>query len=126
MTSQSPAAEPVAGPSLRQRTTRGVMWVAAQAMLSRGVVLVQQLALAWLLAKSDFGLIGLTYTVTTFVTLMANPGSDAVLVQRSRHFRRWATPAFWLGLTMSVACAIVTLLFAAPLAARAYDEPRLL
>lgn len=113
-------------PSLRQRTTHGVMLVAGQAVVSRGVVLVQQLALAWLLTKSDFGLIGLTYTVTTFVQLMANPGIDAVLVQRSRQHRLWATPAFWLGLTASLLCVAFTLLIAAPVAAWAYGEPRLI
>jgi O-antigen/teichoic acid export membrane protein len=71
------------------------MWIAAQAVATRGVMLVQQLALAWLLAKSDFGLIGLTYTVTAFVTLLATPGIDTILVKRLHRFQHWATPAFW-------------------------------
>jgi PST family polysaccharide transporter len=116
---------PSGKPSLRQRTTRGVMWVAAQAVATRGVTLVQQLALAWLLSKSDFGLIGLTYTVTTFVTLMANPGVDTVLVQRLRRFRHWATPAFWLGLAMGIAAAAIMLVLA-PVAAWAYGQPKLI
>jgi PST family polysaccharide transporter len=112
-------------PSLRQRTTRGVLWVAVQAVTARGITLLQQIALAWLLAKSDFGLIGLTYTVTAFVNLMTNPGIDTVLVQRMRHFRHWATPAFWLGLALGVAGG-VTLLLVAPVAAWAYGQPRLI
>lgn len=100
------------------------MWVAGQAVLSRVIVLVQQLALAWLLAKSDFGLIGLAYTVTTIVALMANPGIDAVLVQRMRHFKLWATPALWLGLAMGLV-GLAAMLGLAPIAAWAYDEPRL-
>ncbi len=120
----SPAAAP-SQPSLRQRTTYGVMWVAAQAVVTRVVMLVQQLVLAWLLAKSDFGLIGLAYTVTTLVSLMANPGVDAVLVQRLRRYRHWATPAFWLGMTTGVLGAFVMLALA-PVAAWAYDQPRLI
>jgi O-antigen/teichoic acid export membrane protein len=115
---------PATQPSLRQRTTRGVLWVAAQAVVTRGVTLVQQLALAWLLAKSDFGLIGLTFTVSAFVNLMSNPGIDAVLVQRGRRYRHWATPAFWLGMTMGLAGAIVMAAMA-PAAAWAYGRPEL-
>ncbi len=112
--------------SLRQRTTHGVMWVVAQSVVGRGVMLVQQLALAWLLVKSDFGLIGLAYTVTGFVIPLANLGIDSVLVQRGRRYRQWATPAFWLGMTISVVAATVTAAFAAPLAAWAYHQPKLI
>jgi PST family polysaccharide transporter len=99
--------------------------VAAQGVLTRCVALVQQLALAWLLAKEDFGLIGLAYTVMTFVNLLANPGVDAILVQRSRKLSHWATPAFWLGQTMGVVGAVVMLALA-PVAGWAYDEPRVI
>jgi O-antigen/teichoic acid export membrane protein len=99
-------------PSLRLRTTRGVMWVAAQAGATRVVTLVQQIVLGWLLAKSDFGLIGLAYTVSSLVNLMANPGVDAVLVQRMRRYHLWATPAFWLGMTMGISGAAVMLALA--------------
>jgi O-antigen/teichoic acid export membrane protein len=117
--------KPHAGkPTLTQRTTRGVMWVAAQAAATRGVMLVQQLALAWLLAKSDFGLIGLTYTVTTFVTLLANPGVDTVLVKRLHRFQRWATPAFWLGLSVGAVASVVMLVLA-PIAAWVYGNSEL-
>jgi PST family polysaccharide transporter len=119
------AADPASRPSLRQKTTQGVMWVAAQAGATRVVTLVQQVALTWLLSKSDFGVIALAYTVTTLVNLMANPGIDAVLVQRLRKFHLWATPALWLGMAMSVAGAIV-MLVAAPIAAWVYEQPHLI
>lgn len=115
----------VAQPSLRQKTTHGVMWVAAQAGVTRVVTLVQQVALTWLLSESDFGVIALAYTVTTLVNLMANPGIDAVLVQRLRRFHLWATPALWLGLSMGVAGAVV-MLIAAPIAAWVYEQPELI
>jgi O-antigen/teichoic acid export membrane protein len=67
MSNELPAAVPPAVPpqlSLRHKTTRGAMWVGSQAMVSRIVMLVQQLMLAWLLERDDFGLIGLALTVT--------------------------------------------------------------
>lgn len=124
MSDSSPGNSNAAGPSLRQRTAHGVMWTVAQAVATRGVTLLQQLALAWLLAKKDFGLIGLAYTVTSFVTLMSNPGIDTVLIQRQRHFCIWATPAFWMALTMGMV-AMVAALTIAPMAAWAYGQPRL-
>lgn len=117
--------QPNQEPSLRQKTTHGVMWVAAQAGATRVVTLVQQVALTWLLSKSDFGVIALAYTVTTLINLMANPGIDAVLVQRLRRFHLWATPALWLGLTMGVVGAIL-MLVAAPIAAWVYEQPQLI
>lgn len=101
------------------------MWVAAQAGATRVVTLVQQLVLGWLLATSDFGLIGLAYTVSALVNLMANPGVDAVLVQRMRRFRHWATPAFWLGMTLGCVAALL-MIAAAPLAAWAYGRQQLM
>ena len=75
MSNDNPAAAPEQL-SLRQKTTRGAMWIAGQSMVTRVVVLVQQLLLAWLLEKSDFGLIGLATTVTAIANWMANPGGS--------------------------------------------------
>ena len=50
----------------RQRTTRGVMWVAAQAGATRIITFTQQILLgAGFWRSDDFGLIGLAYTVTS-------------------------------------------------------------
>jgi PST family polysaccharide transporter len=128
MSDEQTRAVPPAMPShfsLRYKTTRGAMWVGSQAMLGRLVMFAQQLILAWLLAKSDFGLIGLAMTVTAIATWMANPGVDTVLVQRPHRFRHWATPAFWLGQAMGLLGAMVMLALA-PIAAWIYDQPRLI
>jgi PST family polysaccharide transporter len=98
--------------------------VATQAIATRGATALQQLALGWLLMPDDFGLIGLTYTVTMFVNLVANPGIDTILVQRQRRFRLWATPACWMGLTASLA-AMALMVALAPVAARIYEKPPL-
>ena len=100
------------------------MWVVLLSIATRVIGIVQQLILVWLLAKSDFGLMGLALTVTTFINLMANPGIDAVLVQRQKKFHLWATPAFWLGMITGVMGLIITMSIA-PLAARVYEQPAL-
>ena len=124
MSNRSPTTPNPTGPSLREKTTHGVMWVVLLSIATRVIGVVQQLVLVWLLAKKDFGLMGLALTVTAFVNLLANPGIDAVLVQRQRRFHLWATPAFWLGMITGTLGMVVTIA-AAPLAARAYEQPAL-
>jgi O-antigen/teichoic acid export membrane protein len=114
-----------AGPSLTQRTTHGVLWGVILAFVSRGVGLLQQLVLVWLLDKSDFGVVGLALTVTVLINVMANPGIDAVLVQRQRRFHLWATPAFWLGMATGTS-AMLVMMAAAPVAAWIYGKPSII
>ncbi|MGD9635958.1 MAG: oligosaccharide flippase family protein [Pirellulales bacterium] len=124
MTVPTNASPPKELPTLRQKTTRGILWLAAQAMATRGATALQQLALGWLLLPADFGPIALTYTVTMFVNLVANPGIDTILVKRQRRFKQWATPAFWMGLTAGLAASALMLLLA-PVAAKIYEQPEL-
>ncbi len=124
MPSHLHSAATVGKPSLRLRTTSGIIWFALQSVATRGVALLQQFVLVWLLAKEDFGLIGLAYSVSMFVNLLANPGIDGVLIQRQRQFRHWATPGFWLGMATGLAGTLV-MLVAAPLAAWAYGRTEL-
>src|SRR5688572_12151576 len=114
-----------AGPSLTQRTTHGVLWGVILAFVSRGVGLLQQLVLVWVLDKSDFGVVGLALTVTVLINVMANPGIDAVLVQRQRRFHLWATPAFWLGMATGTT-AMLVMMAAAPVAAWIYGKPSII
>ena len=113
------------GPSIRQRATHGILWVGLLSVVTRVIGLLQQFVLAWLLSKSDFGVLGLAYTVIGVVNLLANPGIDAVLVSRRRRFRLWASPALWMGLSTGLAAMLLTIA-SSPLAARVYDEPRLI
>lgn len=101
------------------------MWVALQNALSRVVSVLQQFVLAWLLAKSDYGLIGLAYTVQAFANLLSNPGIDSVLIQRQRRFHLWSNPSFWLGLVTGLG-GMLLMIVAAPIAAWMYGRPALI
>lgn len=94
----------------------------AQTIAAKGITLAGQVVLAWLLTRSDFGLIGMAYTVMGFATVIQQGGLRQVLVQRQTHFDRWANPAFWLGLTLSVGAGLL-MVATASLVARAYAEP---
>lgn len=111
-------------PALKAQATRGAFWLVLQALLAKGVAALGNLALAWLLMPEDFGLIAMAYTVTAFTSLLQSAGLREVLVQRHKRFELWATPGFWMAVTLGLAMGLATLI-AAPIAARVYGDPRL-
>jgi PST family polysaccharide transporter len=98
--------------------------LAGSTLVVRAASLLAQLALAKLLLKDDFGLYGLTLTVWGFVQLLTSPGLDDVLIARKARLHIWVSPAAWMSLTLGVAGMLV-MAGAAPVAAWAYDDPRL-
>jgi PST family polysaccharide transporter len=106
------------------RTAHGMLWLVGQTLGSKAVSMVGQIMLAWFLAPADFGLIALAYTVSAFANLFQQAGLKEILVQRQKHFARWANAAFWMSLALSGAAALV-MASTAPLAAHAYHAPGL-
>ncbi len=108
---------------LGRRTAGGFVWLLAQTFSTKFVGIASQLVLAWLLVPEDFGLVGLTYTVTVMGNLLMRAGVQELLIQRP-HFRRWATPACWMALASGFAAGVFMLLLGLG-AVRFYDDPRL-
>jgi O-antigen/teichoic acid export membrane protein len=113
------------GPSLSHLSARGLAWMSVNSLVSKVLGTLSQIILAWLLLPKDFGLIGLTYTVAAVTGILANTGLEDVLLQRQKHFHRWANPAFWISL-FSGCVATVVMILAAPIAARVYHERAML
>ena len=105
-------------------TARGMLWLVGQTVGSKAVSTVGQVVLAWLLTPNDFGLVALAYTVSAFASLVQQAGLKEILVQRQRHFTRWANAAFWMSLALSCGAGLL-MAGAAPLAGRLYDAPGL-
>ena len=97
----------------------------SQAAVTKVVTTIGQIILAWILIPEDFGLIALTYMFTAAPVLIQQGGLREVLIQRHRHFRRWANPAFWMSMVLGLAGCIIMLLLA-PAAAALYDDTRLI
>jgi PST family polysaccharide transporter len=70
----------------------------AQNVVARVCGLFSQLVLAVLLRPADFGLIGLTYTVTIIASTITSIGIEDVVLQRKRALHLWSGPAFWISL----------------------------
>eukprot|EP00752_Nemacystus_decipiens_P013745 g12198.t1 len=105
------------------RAVSGVLYLLSNAAISRVITFVTQIILAWLLLPSAFGLVGLTYTVSTFIQLLQVGGVHDVLVHR-KVFRVWSGPAFWMVLLSGLAGGVI-MLIASPIAVSVYDEPKL-
>lgn len=92
-----------------------------QTLASRLINIGGQLALAWLLIPSDWGLYSLALTVVTFAGVLQRLGLHYVLIQRQARFDRWANAAFWVSLCSgSIASLLVGML--SPWVARLYDS----
>jgi lipopolysaccharide exporter len=117
---------PVGGPqSLTKKTAGGFFWLVGQTLGNKAVNILSQIALTWLLLPEDFGLVGLALTVAAFVSIIQQLGLKEILTQRQRRFGLWANAAFWMTLMIGVATGGL-MAATAPLAARAYADPRLL
>jgi len=96
----------------------------AQNVVARGCSLMSQLALAALLSPADFGVISLTYTITSIAAALTNIGIDDVVLQRDRGLRLWTGPAFWITLGLATVAALSVALVS-PFAAMLYKAPEL-
>lgn len=97
----------------------------AQSIAGRACSFLSQLALAAFLLPVDFGKIGLAYTVTSLVAVLANVGIDEVALQRGRALRLWIGPVFWMTLGLGVIAAVFVMAVA-PFAAAAYGAPNII
>ena len=107
---------------LGRRAFHGLVAMLAQNVFARACGFLSQLLLAALLSPRDFGLIGLTYTVTSVTQVLLNVGISDVLLQRRQGLRLWTGPAFWIGLGLATAGGMVVVLIA-PVMAIVYKAP---
>jgi O-antigen/teichoic acid export membrane protein len=110
--------------SVGKAAARGAAWLTLQTLSARVFSLLSQLVLAWILTPSDFGLIGLAFTVTQLARTLVSFGVDDVLLQRQRTIRLWQSSAFWTSLALALLGTAVVIV-AAPIAARVYHTPKL-
>jgi PST family polysaccharide transporter len=96
----------------------------AQNLVARLSSVFSQLVLAALLRPADFGVISLTYTVTSIAAALTSVGLDDVVLQRERALRLWLGPAFWISLGLGVAAGLLVVAVS-PVAAAVYQAPEL-
>lgn len=89
---------------------RGFAWLGVQSIVEKFASGIGQIVLAWLLVPESFKLVGLTYTVTVFASLLQSAGIREVLQQRQKRLDVWTTPAFWLSTTFGLLSGIAIVL----------------
>jgi PST family polysaccharide transporter len=110
--------------ALGERAAMGFFYAMVTFGAGKAIALAGQLALSWILGNADFGYIGLTLLVGAFGALIGQAGVREVLIRRWKNFDHWATPAFWLCVTLGTLSMLLTMA-AAPLAAWFFHDRRL-
>jgi O-antigen/teichoic acid export membrane protein len=104
---------------------KGVIWAFGQLAASRVIQFASQIALAWLLSSKDFGIIGLTFTLTGTVSALFSFGLEDVLLQRQNRLRLWISDGFWLSMLSGCLAAMVVVAIS-PAAAAVYHTPQVI
>ncbi|MEM7577871.1 MAG: oligosaccharide flippase family protein [Planctomycetota bacterium] len=115
----SPA--PPSAKSLRSSTMRSMGILLGSTVLTRGVAIVSQIALSWLLSENDFGIIGLVLSIKVIAEIAKDAGVRDVMIQCGDRWQRYYTPAFWLSGTAGL-ISLVLLLVAGAVAGWQLDE----
>lgn len=105
--------------SIGDRAARGAVWFTVQMLCGRSVQFLSQIALSWLLLPKAFGLVGLTFTVTTVASALFSYSVGDIILQRRRTLALWIPQAFWLSFALGCSSAIAALA-ASPIAAAVY------
>ncbi len=113
----------VAQPADLSRTTAaGMVWLLMQTLGGRVVGFLSQLVVAAILDPRDFGVLGLTFTVTALGAMLVSFGIDSVLLQRHGSIRLWVVPAVWSTIGLGALGAVLVAI-AGPVAAWLYHSP---
>lgn len=106
---------------------RGAIWMMASTILSKFVTSFAQLILGLVLAPDDFGLYGMAWGITRFLTICQDGGVRELLVQRGPgEYPSLRGRVFWLAMAFNSLVGVVILAAAPVLAYTVYQESRLI
>ncbi len=107
---------------LSHATATGMLWLLMQTLGGRVIGFLSQLVVAEILDPRDFGVLGLTFTVTALGAMLVSFGIDFVLLQRHASIRLWIVPAVWSTVALGLLGAVLVAI-AGPVAAVIYHSP---
>lgn len=91
--------------SLTKRTVSGVLWRGSSNILMTILNFAILAVLAHILMPSDFGLMAIILVVTGFVSILADLGLSAAIIQKQNITREQLSTLFYLNLLLGVALA---------------------
>ena len=108
--------------SFAKVTIRGTFWSYLSVYTGKLLVFVSTIILARLLSKSDFGVVGYAFVVTSFLDALNGLGIGPALIYQKDE-PDTADTAFWLGLAVGIGLFVITWL-AAPLIGAYFNDDR--
>lgn len=103
--------------SFKKRAATGVIWSSASQFGRQGMQFITTVILARLLSPSDFGLVAMV--VIGFVSIFAELGTSAAVVQRKKTSEELLSTIFWVNALFGVLVMAVIFL-SAPMVADLY------
>lgn len=110
--------------SLSQVATYGVAGAALASILNKVASFGAQFVLGWILSKDDFAIYAIAISTANLITVLADGGTQKILIQRSQDFWRLIGPVAQLSFIFNLAAAAV-ILGLAPVIAAAKTAPEL-
>ncbi len=114
--------EPGGENSFAKATIRGTFWSYLSVYTGKLLVFVSTIILARLLSKSDFGVVGYAFIVTSFLDALNGLGIGPALIYHKDE-PETADTAFWLGLAVGIGLFVLTWL-AAPMIGAYFNDER--
>ena len=108
--------------SFAKITIRGTFWSYISVYTGKLLVFISTIILARLLSKSDFGVVGYAFIVTSFLDALNGLGIGPAYIYHKDE-PETADTAFWLGLAVGIALFVITWL-AAPLIGNYFNDER--
>ena len=112
-------------PSLRKSMIQGSLWMVAMRWSIRGIGLISTIILARLLVPADFGLVAMAMLLVGLLDTLVAFGVDIALIQREKVARSHFDTAWTIQVLQGIFIG-VTLVICAPLAARYFDDVRII
>lgn len=103
----------------------GMKWTGSATIINTGMQLLQYVILGRLLAKSDFGLMGMVTVIISFAQVFTDMGVGNAIVHRQNASHKQLSTLYWLNVFTGVTVALIVF-FSAPIVAGFYNEPKLI
>lgn len=108
--------------SLKQKTTKGLLWSSVERFSNQGVQFVFSIILARLLSPSDFGIIAMITIFFAIAQSFVDSGFSNALVRKTNRREEDLSTCFYFNIGVGIIAYIVLFLIA-PLVANFYNQP---
>ena len=108
--------------SLKQKTTKGLLWSSVERFSNQGVQFVFSIILARLLSPSDFGIIAMITIFFAIAQSFVDSGFSNALVRKTTRREEDLSTCFYFNIGVGIIAYIVLFLIA-PLVANFYNQP---